>query len=179
VISVQEAESKILEQACPLGVETRPVLKALGLYLAEDVAAAAALPPFDNSAMDGYAVCSTDLDKATETDPVRLELVGEVAAGTVRKELLGAGQAVQIMTGAPMAPGADTVVILEEAKRRDGFLIVDHPVDGNCQDIFLSHFLGSYRNLSGKIQNAVGISVTVYPLIFRITKTPDNFAVIV
>lgn len=117
-----------MAEAAPLGAEERELKAALGLVLAEPIAASVDLPPFDNSAMDGYAVRSQDLASATSQVPGRLILVGEVAAGSVREKPLEAGQAVQIMTGAPMPPGADTVVILEEARRRDGGVLVDHPV---------------------------------------------------
>lgn len=128
MISVQEAEEKILSRVGPLGAEERSLQQALGLYLAKEVVAPVSLPPFNNSAMDGYAVRSGDLSGATVDSPCRLNLVGECPAGSWREDSLQLGQAVQIATGAPVPPGADTVVILEEAKRRDGFVIVDHPV---------------------------------------------------
>ncbi len=128
MISVQEAEAKILAEAHPLGMKERPLREALGLFLAEEVAAPVSLPPFDNSAMDGYAVRSEDLGGASQARPARLTLAGAVAAGSILDRALKPGEAVQIMTGAPMPLGSDTVVILEEAKRRDGMVTVDHPV---------------------------------------------------
>jgi len=89
------------------------LLDAHGCVLAEDVTAPHPLPPFDNSAMDGYAVRSTDVASATELSPVTLPVVGDVAAGSVTPYTVQPGLCVRIMTGAPMPPGADTVVPVE------------------------------------------------------------------
>jgi molybdopterin molybdotransferase len=87
---------------------------ALGLTLAEDVYAEEALPAFANSAMDGYAVRAQDVAAATQDDPVEVEVVGEAAAGANAATLhVGEGQAVRIMTGAPLPSGADAVVPVE------------------------------------------------------------------
>ncbi len=86
---------------------------AVGLVLAEDVTAAVDLPGFDNSSMDGYAVQSRSLDGA-DTRPVGLRIVGEVAAGGAGAVAVGPGEAVRIMTGAPLPAGADGVIPVEE-----------------------------------------------------------------
>jgi len=87
---------------------------AAGLVLAHDVTAPEALPRFDNSAMDGYAVRSVDVRSAAPDSPVRLHVVGELPAGSDREPLVGSGEAVRIMTGAPLPPGADAVVPVED-----------------------------------------------------------------
>lgn len=86
---------------------------ALGLVLSTDVLAPEALPAFANSGMDGYAVRSEDVAGAVEGAPVVLTVVGEVVAGATSGRVLGAGEAIRIMTGAPVPPGADSVVPVE------------------------------------------------------------------
>jgi molybdopterin molybdotransferase len=90
-----------------------PLAEARGLYLAEDLIADRDYPPFDKSLMDGYAVRAADVAGG----PVELRVVGEVAAGQAAGRGLGAGEAIAIMTGAPIPPGADGVVPVEETGR--------------------------------------------------------------
>jgi molybdenum cofactor synthesis domain-containing protein len=90
---------------------------ALGLVLAERVTAPEAVPPFPNTAMDGYAVQATDTSGASEEHPVRLQVVGELAAGHAPTVAVGPGQAIRIMTGAPMPDGADSIVMVERTAR--------------------------------------------------------------
>jgi molybdopterin molybdotransferase len=87
---------------------------AHGTVLVEDVTAQFALPPFDNSAMDGYAVRSEDIRRATADTPVVLPVVGDIAAGSTSPYTVQPGLCVRIMTGAPMPPGADAVVPVED-----------------------------------------------------------------
>ena len=89
------------------------LLDAHGCVLAEDITSTHPLPPFDNSAMDGYAVRASDVASASETSPVTLPVVGDVAAGSVTPYTVQPGLCVRIMTGAPLPPGADAVVPLE------------------------------------------------------------------
>lgn len=96
----------------PVGVERRALLDAHGTHLAEAVRARSHLPPFSNSAMDGYAVRAADLVGASEAKPVRLPLAGESRAGGEAPPL-PPGSAIRIFTGAPMPDGADAVVIQE------------------------------------------------------------------
>lgn len=97
----------------PQSIELR-IGDALGLSLAEDVHAEEALPAFANSAMDGYAVRARDIASADEDNPVEVDVVGEAAAGANAAALqVGEGQAVRIMTGAPLPSGADAVVPVE------------------------------------------------------------------
>jgi len=130
--SVDEARRIVLEQAATLGTEQVALATSLGRAVARDLIADEALPPFDNSAMDGYALWSTDTDGATKDHPVTLRLVGEVAAGTVLTRALSRGETVKIMTGAPLPPGANSVVMLEEARLRGGLVEIFKPVPPDC-----------------------------------------------
>jgi len=114
MISVEEARERILSFFSRLEPETRPVLDALGQVLAADVVAPFDIPPLDNTAMDGYAVRAADTTGATEDGPRELRVIGDLAAGYVSEAAVGPGEAVRIMTGAPMPPGADAVVPFEE-----------------------------------------------------------------
>jgi len=124
VLSVEEACERILGYVAPLEAEEVPILQALGRILAEDVVSDRDIPPLANSAMDGYAVRFADLAAWPEGEPPRLRIVGEVPAGSIRMQPLGQGEAVRIMTGAPIPPGADTVVRFEDAAREGEWLIV-------------------------------------------------------
>jgi molybdopterin molybdotransferase len=103
----------------PLGEETIPVDRALGRVLARPVVAAVTLPPWDNSAMDGYAVRASDLAGASEDAPVRLAVTGEVQAGGAADQRVEHGSAIRIATGAPLPPGADAVVPVEQTTPLD------------------------------------------------------------
>ena len=95
------------------------VADAVGLVLAEEVVAPEAIPPFANTAMDGFAVRFADLASASAAAPVTLAVVGTVAAGAVADRALEAGQAMRIMTGAPMPDGADAVIMVELTESDD------------------------------------------------------------
>jgi molybdopterin molybdotransferase len=114
-LSVEEAIERILTGAEPLEAERVEVSQSLGRALAQGVLARAALPPWDNSAMDGYAVRQQDLEGASPENPVLLRVVGETRAGEVAGRALAEGEAVRIMTGAPIPPGADSVVRVEDS----------------------------------------------------------------
>jgi molybdopterin molybdotransferase len=112
--SVEEARQAILRAiAGPTHVESVPVDHALGRVLAEDVVARVTLPPWDNSAMDGYAVLAEDVAGATEDRPTTLEVVGEVPAGGVSEHSAQHGSAIRIATGAPIPRDSDAVVPVE------------------------------------------------------------------
>src|SRR5438876_4358633 len=110
LMSADDALARILAGVPMLPEVEVPLLDAPGLVLAEDVAADRDVPPFRNSAMDGYAVRGDDVASA----PVELRVVGEVAAGGFPDRAVGSGEAMRIMTGAPMPEGADTVVRVED-----------------------------------------------------------------
>jgi molybdopterin molybdotransferase len=113
VLSVEEALERILATVRVLEAEHVGLLQAAGRVLAEPVAADRDIPPLTNSAMDGYAVRSSDL---AARPPIQLRVVGEIAAGYVPDVVIEAGQAMRIMTGAPVPAGADTVVRFEDTK---------------------------------------------------------------
>lgn len=123
-LSVDEARARILAAAHPLPAEEVSIEHAAGRALAEPVTASATLPPWDNSAMDGYAVYATDVEGASSAAPVRLPVVGVVRAGNAERRPLDAGGAMRIMTGAPVPPGADTIIRVEDTDREaeDGFV---------------------------------------------------------
>ena len=113
VITVVEHLSRIIgtvRRLPPIGLN---LLDAQGCVLAEDVTSEVALPGFTNSAMDGYAVHAADLAAASETAPVTLPVVHDIAAGNTQALSLAPGQSMRIMTGAPMPHGADAVVPVE------------------------------------------------------------------
>ncbi|NED22217.1 molybdopterin molybdenumtransferase MoeA, partial [Streptomyces sp. SID9913] len=111
--SVDEHLDDILGTVRPLEPIELHLLDAQGCVLVEDVTVPVSLPPFDNSSMDGYAVRVADIAGASEEYPAALEVVGDVAAGQVDLLHVGPGQAARIMTGAPLPPGAETVVPVE------------------------------------------------------------------
>jgi molybdopterin molybdotransferase len=112
--SLEEHVARILGAIEPLPPVPTPVGDAAGLVLADDVTAAMALPRFDHSAMDGYAVRSADVAGAAPDGPVALPVVAVVAAGADAHVRVEPGTAVRIMTGAAVPPGADAVVPLED-----------------------------------------------------------------
>ena len=114
--SLEQAQRDVLAAAAPLPVVRVPVWDALGLGLAEAVVAPHDVPPFTNSAMDGYAVLGSDVDRG----PVELRLLEDVPAGHVATVAVSAGSAIKIMTGAPIPEGADTVVKVEDTEPTEG-----------------------------------------------------------
>src|SRR5438128_9059232 len=118
MISVRDGQNRILTQITrTTSPEFLPLGKALGRVVAEDVQAPFDVPPTDNSAVDGYAVGSADIPVAGTRD---LRVVADLPAGSVFDGALAAGQTVRIMTGAPMARGADTVYPQEVVTKLDG-----------------------------------------------------------
>jgi len=124
MIRVNEALDKILSHIHPLGFEKVSLLDGLGRVMAEDMIAPSDLPPYDNSGMDGYAVRSEDVRNASEANPVRLEVIEDLRAGFFSEKTVQKGQAIRIMTGAPIPRGADSVVPVEDTKKGDGSVLV-------------------------------------------------------
>ncbi len=114
LLSLDEARARMLEGVMPLPVEDAALDDALGLVLAESLTSRLTLPPWDNSAMDGFAVRAADVDGASRATPVRLPVTGESAAGRVSTATVEPGTAVRILTGAPLPGGADSVVPVED-----------------------------------------------------------------
>jgi molybdopterin molybdotransferase len=126
MIQVDEARDIILSKIEPKGLEKVFIEEALGRVLAEDIIAGLNNPPMDNSAMDGYAVIAADIQSATPDNPVKLEIVGHVPAGSVAGVTLKHHQAIRIMTGAPIPPGADAVLMQEDTEKNgSGILAKD------------------------------------------------------
>lgn len=119
VISPQEALELVLKHTPVLGRQMCPLAHAVERVLASDIRARDSLPPFDSSAMDGYAVRARDLRNASPQKPVDLRICDTIRAGAPRALRLEPGQAAKIMTGAPLPPGADSVVMQEHAQPRD------------------------------------------------------------
>ncbi len=130
MISVEEAWQKIADSASPLESEwvSLAELENRTAILAEPVIAPICLPPFDNSAMDGYALNSAATQSATEEQPTVLSVQGEMAAGDAPNKSLSSGTAMQIMTGAAVPEGADAVLALEEGRLRNGHVEIRQPV---------------------------------------------------
>lgn len=121
MISVEAALEKILSHIQPLGFEKVSLLESQGRVIAEDIYASRDIPPLDNSGMDGYAVRYEDIQHASSSQPVRLEIIEDLPAGSVSKKTLEKGQAIRIMTGAPIPRGADAVVQVEDTTKEDRF----------------------------------------------------------
>jgi molybdopterin molybdotransferase len=117
VIPLADVQREILGAVVPLAPVTLPVRDALGLVTTRDVIAGEAVPPFANTAMDGYAVRAADTAGAAPDAPVRLAVAGELPAGRAPTQPVGEGEAIRIMTGAPMPDGADSVVMVEYTER--------------------------------------------------------------
>ena len=114
MLTVPEAVVEITKDIRPREVERVALLDSLGRVLAAPARARYTLPQWDNSAMDGYAVRASDIERASAESPVVLPVLGTVAAGAFAGRSVGAGQAMRIMTGAPIPEGADTVVRVED-----------------------------------------------------------------
>ena len=127
-MDIEVARAAVLERCLPLDAEEVPLDEALGRVLSTDVSSAHAIPPFDNSAMDGYAVRAADTENAATDSPALLGVVDESRAGAPAGASVGAGEAIAISTGAPMPAGADAIVRLEDTEQRDGSIVITSPV---------------------------------------------------
>jgi molybdopterin molybdotransferase len=122
MLSVQEAQAKVVERVRPLEPRVHPLgPTSPGLVLAEDVASDMDMPPYDKSMMDGYAICSADLAQGL----AELTVIEEVTAGQVPRLPLTRGQATRIMTGAPLPVGADAVVMVERTSLSGSTVRID------------------------------------------------------
>jgi molybdopterin molybdotransferase len=123
-----EALQSILARVAPLPPRTLPLAEALGLAAAVAIRSAEQVPPFTNSAMDGYAVRAGDLAGASPERPVRLRVLGDLAAGATPDQPVVAGTVWRIMTGAPLPEGADSVVPVEDTVRGADWVEVWKPL---------------------------------------------------
>jgi molybdenum cofactor synthesis domain-containing protein len=120
VIPLDEARAHVLARCAPVAACDVALGAALGCVLAEDVTSPEDVPPFANTAMDGYALRAADVAAASDAAPVRLPVVAEVAAGHPAPRPLAAGEAMRIFTGAPVPDGADAIVMVERTAPLDG-----------------------------------------------------------
>lgn len=132
LIELEEAQRLVLEQAAVLETGDVPLRGALGLRLAEDVISPEAVPSFDNSAMDGFAVRAEDTRGAGAGTPALLRVAGESRAGHPWAGTLRSGEAARISTGAAVPEGADAVVRVEETAARDGEVAIQAEVSPGC-----------------------------------------------
>jgi len=139
MLSVEEALERVLSAFHPLEPERVPILEALGRVLAEEVYADVDIPPYANSSMDGYAVRAADTAEASRQAPARLRVAGEVAAGCVTETEVTPGTALRIMTGAPIPPGADAIVPVEDTE-----------AGGKWVDVFKETGAGQYVRPAGE-----------------------------
>src|SRR4030067_2971862 len=114
--SVEEALKTVLDSIKVFGIERISIQDAHGRVLSEDVSSGLFHPPWDNSAMDGFAVRWDDINNASKESGVQLRIVADVRAGIMPDRPVNKGEAIRIMTGAPVPDGADTVVRVEDTK---------------------------------------------------------------
>ncbi len=139
MLSIEQALEQVLNAFHPLEPERVDIVEALDRVLAEDIHADVDIPPHSNSSMDGYAVLANDTAGASTETPARLRVVGELAAGYVSETQVSPGAAIRIMTGAPIPPGADAVVKVEDTK-----------ADGDWVEIFAPAPPGQYIRPAGE-----------------------------
>ena len=125
LISREKALKIILSTVKPIErTERIPIEKAVNRVLASDIKAKRDVPPFDRSAMDGYAVKAEDTFKASQFNPVKLKIIDVLHAGESTDKPIKSGECIRIATGCPVPPGADAVVIMEFTEEKDGFVSV-------------------------------------------------------
>ena len=124
MITVEEALDKVLTHIQPLGSEKVSILETLGRVIAEDIYANRDIPPLDNSGMDGYAVRSEDIRNVSRDRPIQLKVIGDLPAGFISSKIVEKGQAIRIMTGAPIPKGADSVIRVEDTRNENGFVTI-------------------------------------------------------
>jgi putative molybdopterin biosynthesis protein len=133
LLTFDEAKKAIKSQlrAKPLGAEEVSLLESSNRVLAENIIAGMDIPPFDRSTVDGYAVKAEETFGAEENRPIVLQISGTVNIGELARATVGKGEAVEIVTGAPIPEGADAVVMIERTSRRDGEVAVFSAVPKN------------------------------------------------
>ena len=124
MLSVAEASARILAEIRALPPERVGLMESLGRVIAQDVRSPVTLPPWNNSAMDGYAVRADDVIGASAAAPVSLTVIDSVAAGSFPARAVGRGEATRIMTGAPVPEGADSVIRVEDTDGGEARVLV-------------------------------------------------------
>lgn len=130
-ISIDEALERMMAGVSRIGTESVAINELAGRVLAEAVTSPLDLPPWDNSAMDGFAVRAADIEHASKAAPARLRLTESVPAGAFATKSLSAGEAIKIMTGAAVPAGADSVVRLEHTEEAGGDVVVYSGTDAH------------------------------------------------
>jgi molybdopterin molybdotransferase len=135
MISIEEARQRIAQDIAVLAPVLVPLAESRGLVLAQEVASSEPIPPFANTAMDGFAIRAVDSEGASPDAPRRVPVVGTVAAGSVASRPLQAGEAMRIMTGAPIPDGADAIIMVEltRAVGEDVELLAQVPVGNHVR----------------------------------------------
>jgi len=128
LLTVAQARERILDRVAALDSETVALPEARGRVLAEEIRSERDVPPFANSAMDGYAVRARDVAQASAAQPVRLRVLGEIRAGAAPPGSVQPQTALRIMTGAMIPDGSDAVVRVEDTAEHDGTVDVRVPV---------------------------------------------------
>ena len=177
MISVDEALKIILDATETLPAQSIPIKSCTGKILAEDVIAEENVPPFDNSAMDGYAVIASDVNTASREHPVSLQVIDIVQAGKVSDKKLNLGQTIQIMTGAPIPTNADAVVMAEQTEKTpDGKVKIFAPVLKNESLRFAGNDIkkGSVVFQKGRLLKPydTGVLASIGRPVVRITPKP-------
>jgi molybdopterin molybdotransferase len=148
-LNVRDASAAILDAVASLETEEVAVREALHRVLAEDVRSPLALPPWDNASMDGYAVRANDVSGASPEHPVTLPVTATIAAGGSAAEPLRAGQAMRIMTGAPVPAGTDSVIRVEDT-------------DGGVSQVRITSDRDAHRNVRPRGEDVERDAVAVH-----------------
>jgi molybdopterin molybdotransferase len=147
LLTVREAQERILAAISPRAPVNVPLLSANHQVLAQDIHAVQDLPPFANSGMDGFAIRSQDLLSATKSSPVTLEINQDIPAGQPSPSPIHQNQAARIMTGAPLPPGADAVVPIEDTNLSSQ---INSPVLPDQAQFFTPAYPGQYVRPQGQ-----------------------------
>ena len=174
MLSVSEAQALINNNLPAPRLEQAPLSSAVGRVIAENVFADIDLPPFDKSAMDGYAVRAEDL----KTAPVELELIETVLAGEVPKKIIRPGKTIKIMTGAKIPPGADAVVKREDTEEGPTTIRFLKPVSPGGNICYLGEDLkkGDKIISAGSVLNApdIGVLAMVGKYLLKVYSSPTT-----
>ena len=150
MLSVKEARQQMLNTIPVLPTENREILSCASYVLAEALHAEENIPPFDNSAMDGYAVRAADVQNASEAKPAVLSVVETIAAGYAPTQQVAAGQASRIMTGAMMPEGADAVVMQEVTQQEGDEVKIFESIDKTGNVRFTGESVAEGQQVMGK-----------------------------
>ena len=150
MLSVEEARQRMLETIPVLPSERRTILACNGYVLAETLRANENIPPFDNSAMDGFAVRAADVAGTSEANPATLSVIETIAAGYAPTKQVASGQAARIMTGAMMPKGANAVVMQEVTQREGDKVKIFESVDETDNVRFTGESVKQGEQVMGK-----------------------------